>query len=80
MALDLVPSGFIDEKWTQQVHDGCGGEIVMVVKREQRQMGACCKGCRKIWSMPQVEGWPENWKTPDPARAGSRIILPNGRS
>lgn len=58
------------EKWTQQMHRDCGGEITIVVKSEgDLRFAACCKGCCSMWVFPQIDGWPDVWVAPDPAVA-----------
>ena len=70
------PGQMGEGKWTQQVHAGCGGEIVIIVQVAEKRMAACCKGCRSIWHMPQIVGWPDNWQTP--GQSAPLIVLPGG--
>ncbi len=74
----IVPGGTLTDKWTQQVHQGCGGEIVIIVTKGigERRLAACCKGCRAVWYMPQIAGFPENWADPGNYRGKSPLILP----
>jgi hypothetical protein len=78
MPLDLVPAGLLDNRWSQRVHDGCGGEIVIVVREQSQDLAMCCKGCKTLWMAEGVRGWPAEWRKPDPAAVGSRLILPPG--
>ena len=62
------------DRWEQQIHDGCGGEIVLVVQK-RKDLAACCKKCKFLWLMPAtLNEWPQ-WATPREMRAGSGLIL-----
>lgn len=69
----IVPGGTLTEKWTQQIHRGCGGEIVIIVQPVEGTIATCCKGCRDIWILP-IAGWPDTWESPK--RKPERLILP----
>jgi hypothetical protein len=79
MADGIIQLGTIDtvvteERWTQQVHRDCGGEIVVVVKPESRELAAVCKGCKALWFMPQIKDLPVAWE--DPRGTETRLIVP----
>lgn len=78
MSSIIVPGGPMGDKWTQQVHQGCGGEIVIVVTKgvSDRKLAAVCKGCRDMWMMPQISGFPDNWSDPGNFRGKSPLIVP----
>jgi hypothetical protein len=72
--LGTIDTNVGEEKWTQQVHRDCGGEIAVVVKPESRELAAVCKGCRALWFMPQIKDLPVAWE--NPRSAEPRLIMP----
>jgi hypothetical protein len=74
-AAAIVNDGRAGREWTGQVHRGCGGEVVLVIRPADKLLAGCCKACRKLWYMGTVESWTAEWADPLPEKAPEPLIL-----
>ena len=72
-------------KWSQVIHIEenfpgveCGGELVVVVTTNKRELGVCCKKCLKVWL--DVTEFPDGvWAIPALQYPKQTIINPGGK-